>query len=82
MRVEFLEREIRTALFATGVEPERRIYLEAIGIELYIVGQRRLEEIAAAKGVNPIEGISRKVVRESTRTAPYRFESNIGHQRD
>jgi hypothetical protein len=60
MKIEYPDREIRMGVFATSVEREQRIYLEAINVEVYIFDTATLEKIAIRNHVDPVKGIVRE----------------------
>ena len=71
MRTEFPERQIRMGVFATSVAPELKIYLEAFGVEVYIVSIPALEQIALRNNVDPVRGIEAvKAPRPAATTEP------------
>jgi len=77
MKVEFPEREIRMGVFATSVLPEQRRYLEAIGVEVYILDLGTLHSIAARYNVDPAIGLAPRLLLK-TDQAPAREVARIG----
>ena len=61
MKIEYPDREIRMGVFATSIEREQRIYLEAIGVEIYVFDVPALETIARKHQVDVDMGISGKI---------------------
>lgn len=57
LRVHFPDRHTRVALLGTAITPERRLYLETFGVEVHVVTEQFLLDIAKRYGIDPEVGI-------------------------
>jgi hypothetical protein len=57
LKTEYPDRDVRMGVLGTAILPELRRFLEAFGVEVFVVAPARLLEVARTHGVDPEVGI-------------------------